>query len=150
MEVGDILDIRYPDSSFEAYISMGVVEHFEDGPVPALKEAYRVLKPNGLIFVSTPTVNVIRKLIRRPIRNAINAFPGLLTTLRSGWGKSKRGAILAAAGAIAGSILPERIKRFASKKRKQVLPFYGVQVFEGGVRGFLEAIWLRDNRNSTS
>ena len=104
VELGDILDIHYPDNSFDAYISMGVVEHFEDGPMPALKEAYRVLKPNGLIFVSTPTVNVIRKLVRRPLRNAINAFPRSLMFLRSGWGKSKRNAILAAVG----NLLPRK------------------------------------------
>jgi len=104
MELGDILHIHYPDSSFDAYISMGVVEHFEEGPVSALKEAYRVLKPNGLIFVSTPTVNVIRRLVRRPLRNAINAPPVSFAYLRSNWSKSKRTAILAAAG----NILPIR------------------------------------------
>lgn len=104
VELGDILHPHYPDNSFDAYISMGVVEHFEDGPVSALKEAYRVLKPNGLIFVSTPTVNVIRKLVRRRFRNAINAFPRSFIFLRSGWGESKRNAILAAAG----NLLPRR------------------------------------------
>ena len=32
IEAGDILDIKYPDCYFDAYISMGVLEHFEDGP----------------------------------------------------------------------------------------------------------------------
>lgn len=93
VELGDILDLHYTDSSIDAYISMGVVEHFEDGPISALKEAYRVLKPNGLIFVSVPTVNVIRKLVRRPLRHAINAIPKSLSKslkrLRSGWSESK-------------------------------------------------------------
>ena len=104
MELGEILQLHYPDSSFDAYISMGVMEHFEEGPLSALKEAYRVLKPNGLIFVSTPTVNVIRRLVRRPLRNAINALPVSFAYLRSNWSKSKRTAILAAAG----NILPIR------------------------------------------
>ena len=68
VELGDILNIHYPDNSFDAYISMGVIEHFEDGPLPALEEAYRVLKPNGLIFVSVPTVNIMRRFVRRPLR----------------------------------------------------------------------------------
>ena len=42
VELGDILNIHYPDNSFDAYISMGVVEHFEEGPLPALKEDRRV------------------------------------------------------------------------------------------------------------
>jgi SAM-dependent methyltransferase len=108
VELGDILDTHYPDNSFDAYISMGVVEHFEDGPILALKEAYRVLKPNGLIFVSVPTVNVIRKLVRRPLRNAINAIPRSLMILRSVWGKSKRNTPLAAIG----NILPGKRGRY--------------------------------------
>jgi len=88
VEFGDILDIHYPDNAFDAYISSGVIEHFEDGPLPALKEAYRVLKPNGLIFVSVPTVNTIRKLIRRPLRIFVNVLPKSFIVLRSNWGKS--------------------------------------------------------------
>jgi len=71
VEYGDILKLQYPDNSFDAYISMGVVEHFQEGPSQALKEAYRVLKPSGLIFISTPMVNTIRKLIIQPILNLI-------------------------------------------------------------------------------
>jgi len=108
VESGDILDIHYPDSSFDAYISMGVIEHFEDGPLPALNEAHRVLKPGGLIFVSVPTVNILRKVIRRPLRTLINALPMSFMALRSNWGKSKRRALFAAAATTAG-ILPRRI-----------------------------------------
>ena len=86
---------------------MGVVEHFEDGPLPALGEAYRVLKPNGLIFVSVPTVNVIRRVIRRPLRSTVNALPLAAKDLWSGWRKSKRGAVRAAVG----SLLPEAVIR---------------------------------------
>lgn len=75
VELGDILDIHYPDSYFDAYITMGVIEHFEDGPSLVLQEARRVLKPRGLIFVSVPTVNVNRRLFRWPLRVAMNSFP---------------------------------------------------------------------------
>jgi SAM-dependent methyltransferase len=110
VELGDILDIRYPDSSFDAYISMGVVEHFEGGPVPALKEAHRVLKPGGLIFVSVPTVNILRKFVRRPLRVIINFVPRCFMELRANWSKSRRNAILAPLGTIA-SIMPQRVVR---------------------------------------
>ena len=63
VESGEVLGIHYPDNYFDAYISLDVVEHFEDGPNSALKEAHRILKPNGLIFVSVPTVNIIRKML---------------------------------------------------------------------------------------
>jgi len=35
--VGDVQNLDYPDSSFDAYISLGVVEHFEEGG-PFLKQ----------------------------------------------------------------------------------------------------------------
>jgi SAM-dependent methyltransferase len=110
VELGDILNIHYPDSSFDAYISMGVVEHFEGGPLPALKEAHRVVKPGGLIFVSVPTVNILRKIIRRPVRILINFIPRCFMELRDNWGNSRRNAILAPLGTIA-SIMPQRIVR---------------------------------------
>ncbi|MFX0024317.1 MAG: class I SAM-dependent methyltransferase [Candidatus Hermodarchaeota archaeon] len=107
VELGDILNLNYPDNFFDAYISMGVVEHFEEGPLEALNEAYRILKPNGLIFLSTPTVNTIRKIIIQPIQNIINIFRGYIKNLmpyitgsktkteihkldRSGRGKTKK------------------------------------------------------------
>lgn len=77
VELGDILNLDYPDNYFDAYISMGVVEHFEEGPLAALNEAHRVLKPNSLIFLSTPTVNIIRKIILQSIQNVINRFHGI-------------------------------------------------------------------------
>jgi SAM-dependent methyltransferase len=122
VELGDILDIRYPDSSFDAYISMGVIEHFEEGPEQALKEAHRVLKPDGLIFVLVPTVNTIRRLLRRPLRNLVNILPMSFIALRSNWSKSKRMALFRAAGVVAG-VLPEGIIRilvriFLGQKRR--------------------------------
>ena len=45
--------LPYPDSRFDAIISMDVVEHIID-PVPWLQEALRVLKPGGLLFLTTP------------------------------------------------------------------------------------------------
>ncbi len=77
VELGDILNLNYPNNYFDAYISMGVVEHFEEGPLKALNEAYRVLKPNGLVFLSTPTVNIIRKIIIQPVQNIINRLHGI-------------------------------------------------------------------------
>jgi len=74
VELGDILNLKYPDNYFDACISMGVVEHFEEGPLSALKEVYRVLKPKGLIFVSTPTNNFIRKIVIQPILNIVLKF----------------------------------------------------------------------------
>ena len=83
VEMGDILNLGYPDDSFDAYISMGVIEHFEEGPQLALREAHRILKPGGLVFVSVPTMNVLRSLLRWPLRNAINRVVEMLLLARS-------------------------------------------------------------------
>ncbi|MFX1328690.1 MAG: class I SAM-dependent methyltransferase [Promethearchaeota archaeon] len=89
VELGNIKKLNFPDNYFDVYISMGVVEHFEQGPYLALKEAYRVLKPNGLIFISTPTVNIIRKVIIQPILNIINRSYQLFTKIKNFFENSK-------------------------------------------------------------
>jgi len=122
VELGDILHIHYPDSSFDAYISMGVIEHFEEGPEQALQEAHRVLKPNGLIFVSVPTVNIMRTFVRRPCRIIINVLPMSFKMLKLNWGKSKRSALLAAMWTIK-NILPERLPRILFKRKQRYYHF---------------------------
>ena len=69
VELGDITDLQYPDNSFDAYISLGVIEHFEHGPEKSLQEAHRILKPGGLAFVTTPWLTVLRRLLSHPIRS---------------------------------------------------------------------------------
>lgn len=45
--------LPYPDAHFDAVVSMDVVEHLVD-PLPWLSDALRVLKPGGLLFLTTP------------------------------------------------------------------------------------------------
>ena len=61
----DILNMSFPDNHFHAYLSLGVIEHWEEGPQKAIA-AYRVIKPGGYFFVSTPC-NLIRKLFNHPL-----------------------------------------------------------------------------------
>ena len=51
---GNVADLPFEDGIFDAILSWGVVEHFEDGPQRALREAHRVLKSNGMLFVTVP------------------------------------------------------------------------------------------------
>jgi SAM-dependent methyltransferase len=75
--LGDITNLDYPDSSFDAYISLGVIEHFEHGPQEALSEAHRILKPGGLAFITTPMLTPMRRLAGHPLRNLYFAIRDL-------------------------------------------------------------------------
>lgn len=54
---GDIRYTGFDDESFDAYFSWGVFEHFEIGLGPCFKEANRILKKGGYLFVSVPFQN---------------------------------------------------------------------------------------------
>jgi SAM-dependent methyltransferase len=57
---GDVLDLEYETSSISGYISLGVVEHFREGPEQALAEAFRVIEPGGVGVISVPVNNPLR------------------------------------------------------------------------------------------
>jgi len=46
----------YPDNTFDAVIFSEILEHIEDD-AQALREAYRVLKPGGIVVVTVPHAN---------------------------------------------------------------------------------------------
>lgn len=60
VKVGNILSLPYPDNHFSVYYSGGVVEHFEEGPDNALKEARRVLCKEGILIITVPFINFMR------------------------------------------------------------------------------------------
>lgn len=70
----DVLHMCFADDTFDAYLSLGVVEHFPEGPAAPLGEAMRVLKPGGYILVSTPTTNMFRNLVNHPVRRMFDVL----------------------------------------------------------------------------
>ena len=134
VELGDILSIKYPDNYFDAYISMGVIEHFEEGPQNVLKEAYRVLKPGGLAFVSVPTVNIIRLIIRRSVRSAVGSLLRALKILVTKNYPSKFRAFI---GTIV-SILPEKVKNFLLRKENRYYHFLEYRYTKTELENFLK------------
>ena len=82
--LGDLSRLPFPDNDFDAYISVGVIEHFEDGPQEILREAYRVIKIGGKLLIDVPVDNhfylfceriflrgLRKKVVRRMTRNRI-------------------------------------------------------------------------------
>ena len=69
IQEGDVLHSDFPDGCFHAAISLGVVEHFEEGPQQALSELRRLLKPGGLLFISVPIQNTVRKLVTNHLKD---------------------------------------------------------------------------------
>lgn len=49
----DISDLPFQDRSFDYVMLIEIIEHLEN-PIEALKEVFRVLKPNGSLFLTTP------------------------------------------------------------------------------------------------
>ncbi len=60
---GDVHAIPCADGSLAAYLSFGVLEHFEQGMGPALAEARRVLRPDGLLVLTIPFPNLVTRLV---------------------------------------------------------------------------------------
>ena len=59
----DLFAIPVADATFEAVISLGVVEHAEDGPLRGLRELRRVVRPNGMLLLSVPFNNAFRRIV---------------------------------------------------------------------------------------
>lgn len=62
----DVLNTPFRDSSFGAYMSLGVIEHFTQGPEAAIQEGRRILKEGGMFIIQIPINNALR-VLRRPI-----------------------------------------------------------------------------------
>ena len=60
---GDVHNLPLADNTIGAYLSFGVLEHFEHGMGPALAEAFRTLRPGGTLILTIPYPNVVKKLI---------------------------------------------------------------------------------------
>lgn len=58
VEAMDVRSLRFPDNSFGAYLSLGVIEHFPEGPDKAIQEACRILRPGGVFIVQVPVMNM--------------------------------------------------------------------------------------------
>ena len=51
IRASDVTQMEVPDGYYKGYISLGVVEHRQEGPQPFLKEASRVLERDGVAYL---------------------------------------------------------------------------------------------------
>ena len=63
----DLHHMPLADRAVQGLISLGVVEHVEEGPQEMLDEFHRVLAPGGVLLLSVPWVNGYRSLVKRRI-----------------------------------------------------------------------------------
>lgn len=63
--VEDVRKTHFAPETFEAYWSLGVIEHFWNGYDEIIQEAHRVLKPGGILFLSFPVMCPLRKIKAR-------------------------------------------------------------------------------------
>jgi SAM-dependent methyltransferase len=67
---GDALLTPFRSASFDIVFSAYVAEHFEDGPDHLLREAHRLLKPDGLLLLTVPYENLFRRVVTHPLLRA--------------------------------------------------------------------------------
>ncbi len=68
VSVDNVAKLSLKSNSLDAYLSFGVVEHFEEGPQKPLSEAFRVLKKGGVAVIETPYDNPFRIMGRLIVR----------------------------------------------------------------------------------
>lgn len=62
IRAGDATALDVPDGTYSAVVSLGVAEHRRAGPEPFIVEAFRILKPGGVLLISVPHFHFIRRL----------------------------------------------------------------------------------------
>lgn len=60
---GDVHALPCATGSLSAYLSFGVLEHFEHGMGSALDEAFRALRPGGVLVLTIPYPNAVNRLV---------------------------------------------------------------------------------------
>ena len=64
--LGSVIDIPLPDASVDAATLIEVVEHLDDATLDAaIREARRVLRPNGILLITTPNAEDLGASMRQ-------------------------------------------------------------------------------------
>ena len=130
--------------SVGTYMSVGVIEHFENGPEETLKEARRVLHPDGVALISVPYLNLARQslLSRAPTRppdgTTFHQFYFSVEEMRS---------LLHTAGLELVEVFPYAVEAFLVRERPLVRKLWGARFVRGRVEKSLRS-WFAHAPNS--
>ena len=91
---GDVLELPYEDRTLAGYVSFGVAEHFREGPQAVLREAARVLRRGGVLYLTVPWISPLRRV--QPFRPT--AVPHDSEFYQYFFGRTELEAVVAASG----------------------------------------------------
>lgn len=69
---GDLRTLPIRSNFLDFVLSFGAIEHFRDS-IEAVKEFYRVSRPNGGCYITTPNIFSFHSLIGRPVLNILKS-----------------------------------------------------------------------------
>ena len=61
-EKRDFIKEKFPAESFDGILFLETIEHVEN-PAEYLKEFHRILKPNGIVIISTPNATALKNML---------------------------------------------------------------------------------------
>ena len=132
---GDVSSLPFEDSSMRGIVSLGVVEHFPEGPGPALRELTRVMMPGATAIVTVPYLNLVRRLKRSLRVDALGA------RLRGGR-PARTGEVVARSVAELGERQEEPAEALRFVTWPATGPFFEYRFRAGEMRAELEAAGL--------
>lgn len=62
LELGDVRKLPVPGDSIDGFLSLGVIEHYDQGYDDQIAEMRRVLKNGGVLFLTFPFMSPLKKL----------------------------------------------------------------------------------------
>lgn len=65
LELGDVRQLPVDDASIDGFLSLGVIEHYDDGYDDQIAEMRRVLRKDGVLFLTFPFMSPLKKLKAR-------------------------------------------------------------------------------------